>query len=151
MLFFGLLASFLVKKLKSEYRKFGITLIQCTYNGTRQQMSINSSAVKKILKKLKLAIFLRSSFRWKKLTFFIFSSNGNTSLLYAYCAEPKLIDYEKYEPVYSRHTLFPRRSAENDLLLLIGERKYVDCSPPAPFLICSTRKSPFCVVIAICE
>lgn len=32
----------------------------------------------------------------------------------------------------------------------MGDRKYVDWSP-APFLICSTRKSPFCVEIAICE
>lgn len=54
-------------------------------------------------------------------------------------------------PVNSRDALLPRRNAENDLLLLIGDRKYVDCSPPAPFFICSTKKSPFCVVIAICE
>lgn len=53
-------------------------------------------------------------------------------------------------PIRSTEASFPpHRSVVTALLLFIGDKKYVDCSPPPPFFICSTKKSPFCVEIAI--
>lgn len=48
-----------------------------------------------------------------------------------------------YIPISSIPLSLSRRNVDNILLLLIGDRKYVDCSPAAPFFICSTKKSPF--------